>query len=174
MPLKPEEVRARKFRVALLGYRRRDVDSFLRRVAWDYKSSLEACARPDRASAEAREVERLLRSAQDCMELLRLLAALETKRNHPSAGPYDDALIRFRWVKAAEALSAAADALERAHRVVSRRNEVTWPALGTETETWDVVERSRNGVETTPVTQIALSTPPPPPPSVSRTVHAPG
>jgi DivIVA domain-containing protein len=173
MPLKPEEVRARKFRVALLGYRRRDVDSFLRRVAWDYKSSLEACARPDPASAETREVERLLRSAEDCMELLRLLAALERKRSHPSAGTYDDALTRFRWVKAAEALSAAADGLERAHRVVSRRNEVTWPALGTETETRDV-ERSRNAAETTPVTQIALSTPPPPPPSVSRTVHAPG
>jgi DivIVA domain-containing protein len=171
MPLKPEQVRARGFRVALFGYRKRDVRSFLRRVAWDYKTSLEASSGRGPAVTEAREVERLLRSTQEATELLRLVAELEAKREQ--AGPEDDALAAYRLLTAAEVLSAAADALERAHRVVACRREVTSPPLQLETERSEVIERSGNQAKTAPLTQIALASPPPPP-VVSSTLQAPG
>jgi DivIVA domain-containing protein len=174
MPLQPEEVRARRFRVALFGYRRRDVNSFLRRVAWDYKSALDASTGADCAAADAREVERLLRRAHESTELLRLVAALETGRERARASSHNGALTGYRLVKVAEVLLAAADALEHAHRLASHRNDAASPSPRAETDTVEVVGGSRNGSRTTPVTQIALALPPPPPPGVSGTVRAPG
>lgn len=173
MPLQPEQVRARRFRVALFGYRRRDVDSFLRRVAWDYSRCLEASTGEDRA-LEAREVERLLRRAQESTEVLRLVAELERGRAHAGGASRNGALTDYGLVKASEVLVSAADALERAHRLVSRRDEAARPSFSRETEAVEVLERSRNGSRTVPITRIAPASPPPPPPGAPSTVHAPG
>jgi hypothetical protein len=98
---------------------------------------------------------------------------LEAKRMHPSPGSESDVLAAYRLLTAAEVLSAAADALERAHRVVACRREVTSTPLQPEAEMSEVFERSGNRAKTAPLTQVTLASPPPPP-VVSSTVQAPG
>src|SRR5918999_1384458 len=113
MPLTPEEVRGRRFRIGLLGYRKRDVGTFLREVAWDYKITLEDRTALDRAADEARAVERLVACAQESAEVLRLVAELELRREQAGTAAPGDALAGHRLSGAAQVLSAAADAPER-------------------------------------------------------------
>jgi DivIVA domain-containing protein len=173
MPLTPEEVRARRFRVGLLGYRRREVVSFLRAVAWDYKTTLEEAMTRDPAPAEAREVERLLQCVHESIEVLRLLAELEMRREHAGAALVGGASVEFRLSGAARVLLAAAEALERAMRVVLRRIEVGDAHPPQPTDPVEPQESCRVRVESARATRTVLSQPPPPP-GVSTSVHAPG
>jgi DivIVA domain-containing protein len=171
MPLRPEEVRARRFRTGLLGYRKRDVVSFLREVAWDYKTTLEERSVSDPVTDEGREVERLWQCTQESTEVLRLLAALELRREEAGTAARDDALAGYRLYRAAHVLSAAADALERARGVVRRKNEVVGAGTQPASEPMGLDGGPRS-VARAGGHQITVA--PPPPPGVSTSVHASG
>jgi DivIVA domain-containing protein len=173
MPLTPEEVRARRFRIGLLGYRKRDVVSFLREVAWDYNAALEDGTALDRVTDEVRAVERLLACAQESTQVLRLVAEFELRREQACTAAPDDALAGYRLSGAAQVLSAAADALERALCVVRRRNEVVGARMHPASKPIELQNGFRAGVAGNGANHTALA-PPPPPPGVSTSVHASG
>jgi DivIVA domain-containing protein len=109
LPLTPDEVRGRGFRLGVYGYRREEVQDFLQRVATDYELAIAAIA--ESASLPSRrDVDALVGALQEAGRDLRRAAALVALGDHS-----DVETVAHRL---AQVMIQAADLLERAREWV--------------------------------------------------------
>jgi DivIVA domain-containing protein len=120
MPLRPEEVRNRRFPLDPSGFRQHEVMVFLRQVADDYERAIEAIAETADAAGErassappASEIDGLLRAVRDSLMAVRVAAETEAEAAQ-QAGSGGRAHAQDLRAKAADTLERAGDLLETA------------------------------------------------------------
>ena len=126
MPLTPEEIRQQRFSSSFQGYERREVDSFLDRIAADYaRATAEVSPRAEPSESLAREVGAVIRSAQESAERLVNEAQEEATATRQQA--FDEAARRRRQAmeEAASILDEATEKVERlTHEAEQHANEL--------------------------------------------------
>jgi DivIVA domain-containing protein len=112
MPLTPDEVRAHSFSVGLSGYRKEEVRAFLLRVAGDYEQAIEAIAEAGSYVPNRRDIDEMLRTAEESAHGLRRAAAMVTLGNRSELEPLME--------QAANVMDGAATLLEQAGEWAAR------------------------------------------------------
>src|SRR5919199_2287477 len=113
--LTPQEIREQRFSTSFQGYERREVDSFLERVASDYEGAMGD--RPpaiEPSESLAREVGAVIRAAQESAE--RLVKEAEQEATTARQQAFDEAAETRRQAME-DAASVLDDATEKAERL---------------------------------------------------------
>jgi DivIVA domain-containing protein len=139
MPFAPHEIENKKFIVALRGYQTDEVESFLRAVAADYRTALEA-ASGDSARSEALEGQRIMEAAREAAlaeaseiraaaqaDALQIRASARTAANvdelRNAAQTYARELREAAETEAAEIRDAALREVEAAYAEITKQAE---------------------------------------------------